>query len=333
MLTGVQAVEGCDQSWIESVHQDFDTFFPESLSTQDSAMEAMVRKFMDSEHADNGAWSWATALARQVWMDLRPTDSEGQRAPFPRLRRTQLFGMDTPPPKHANENERIERLEKMVESLVMSTADKDERARLERPREQSHIADALMSRRENTELKNMLAGLDREAEAPAARLTELLRGYQDEADWPWTEQKFCTRLAKVQLTKMLRTSRCKEYWELYIQKKQLQGNKSAEEGLRWAFLLDTLIFHDRLTLQSRAVEVAARRLYALEKVFESVWERKEWENQDNRSFAARYGEIEDYDLFYAGAEWSADADDAVAKDRESRAKRAKWLPAPLRPGK
>jgi len=43
MLTGVQAVEGCDQSWIGSVHHEFDKFFPESLSTKGDAMGALVR--------------------------------------------------------------------------------------------------------------------------------------------------------------------------------------------------------------------------------------------------------------------------------------------------
>jgi len=131
----------------------------------------------------------------------------------------------------------------------------------------------------------------------------------------------------VQLAKMMRGgNRAVTYWESYLDRKKLYGNKTAEEGLRYAFMVDVMIFEDRVSLQSRSLEVAARVLYGIEKIFEDCKVRADWENANSKDFKAKYEAAAEYDLFHAGEQWAVAADEAVAKDREARAKRAKWLP-------
>lgn len=118
-------------------------------------------------------------------------------------------------------------------------------------------------------------------------------------------------------------NRAVTYWQAYLAQEKLYGNKTAEEE---GFLVGVMVFEDRVSLQSRNLEVAAHVLYGIEKIFEDCKVRADWENANSKEFKAKYEAAADYDLFNAGEQSAVAADEAVAKDREARAKRAKWLP-------
>ena len=106
----------------------------------------------------------------------------------------------------------------------------------------------------------------------------------------------------------------------------LHGNKTAEAGIGYAHFFDMLVFEDRVSLQSRALETVCRKLYGKEKVFDNVHCREDWEkNTKDHPSKAKY-ELEDlYDVRNAGCLHSAKADAAVNKELQRRADTAKWL--------
>jgi len=323
LLEAVRALEGCAPAWISVARATLEELFPAGIGSEEVVVVPQIERLLGSGLGDQANGTWCLALARLLWADLKVHGVDGKRAAFPsHLARPAHFSL-SPGRTHGFEgleddlDAKIERaLAKALDRRFSAAADTTEQAFAERLRSTPDVV-------QPNGTAALMRSVDKYAEPPVTRLQALLGTHKADPSWPWQDPLFCERLAEHQAAKMLRGGkRATEYWAAFLHDKELRGCKFADEGMRYAFLFDLLVFEDRVTLQSRTLEAVCRILYGKEKALQGVLRKADWESKSK----ANYSMMDLYDLSQASEQLvAAKADLAVTNELKQRTEQAKWL--------
>lgn len=170
-------------------------------------------------------------------------------------------------------------------------------------------------------LRSRLAAL---AVNPAAKLAECLATMGEPVDWPWEGTQYGEHVAPEYLTAVYcGGGRAIDYARNFIKQHSLEKCKPATDSMfTAAHMLDMMMLHDGINpLSSATAEIAVRKMYSIERVYENCSEPHDWKTKANWKWA------DVYDI--TRATWQgarvAKADQAARKVLEHEAQNAKWL--------
>ena len=176
----------------------------------------------------------------------------------------------------------------------------------------------------------MVQQLKKEAANPREALLAHLQTYKDRPDWKIGDSR--ARVAPTLLAWLYKNGRsAKIEVQEFIRSKELETCHSAAEMVLLAVILDRLVIAEAEFINSDAVEVMARRMYALYRAFEKVHKMSDWKQprgqQGKWKTKVQWHLADEYDaVALADGELRVDdADEEVRKRLERKALFAKHL--------